>query len=195
MPDRYVKLPHTTNSNSHLLYTVYPVVFCTSCRVLASGPCPNCTVCLMDVWDSLILLIINSYLLPLCSIPSGSLHFILCTCISPLPEPHTMPNKHMRLLPSSSLPSGCLLIFFLFVSLHRAHSPTAQSTQRFFLHYCSCCDIRYLPKLHTVTSGYYSSTRNFQTTQYFHVLLHNKWMQHIFYLFIYFFSFYEKINL
>ena len=132
MPDRYVKLPHTTNSNSHLLYTVYPVVFYTSCRVLASGPCPNCTVCLMDVWDSLILLMINSYLLPLCSIPSGSLHFILCTCISPLPEPHTMPNKHMRLPPSSSLPSGCLLIFFLFVSLHRAHSPTAQSTQRFF---------------------------------------------------------------
>ena len=75
---------------------------------------------------------INSHLLPLCSIPSGSLHFMSFACIRPLPKTHSIPNKYMRLPPSSSLPSGYLIIFFLSVCLHQANARTAQSIQRFF---------------------------------------------------------------
>ena len=189
MPDRYVNLPHTTNSNSHLPYTVYPVVFCTSCRVLASDPCPNCTVCLMDVWHSLILLMINSYLLPLCSIPR-----VLCTsfCIlASVPCLNHTPcliNIWDSLLPAVYQVVVCL--YFFICKLASGTFPNRTVYPAFFLHYYSCGDIRYLPKLHTVTSGYYSSTRNFQTIQYFHVLLHNKWMQHIFSFFLSFFLYF-----
>ena len=107
------------------------------------------------------LILINLHLLPLCSIPSGSLHFMSCASIRLLLELHSIPNSFP---PSSSVPAAC---------------------------------IRYLP----------SSTRNFQTTQYFPILLQNTKHNRVFvysfyffifiylfisYLFIYLFSFFMK---
>ena len=67
-----------------------------------------------------------------------------------------------------------------------------------FLHYCSCACIRHLAKLHTVPSGYYSSTRNFQTTRHFPIFVpeyvNATWFFfHLFFCFTYLFSFSWKI--
>ena len=69
------------------------------------------------------------------------------------------------------------------VCLHLTHTQTPHSLPCGFLHYCSCASIRYFPKLHIVPSGYYYSTKKFQTTQYFSISLPNTGTQHFFSLF------------
>ena len=57
--------------------------------------------------------------------------------------------------------------------------------------WCGCT--RYLPKLHTIPSGYYSSTRNFKITQYVPLLLQNSCTrEHIIVFFLIDCFFYEK---
>lgn len=83
--------------------------------------------------------------------------------------------------------------------LHQVrHMSEPHSLASGFLHYCSCACIRHLAKLHTVPSGYYSSTRNFQTTRYFPIFvpeyMNATWFFfHLFFCFIYLFSFSWKI--
>ena len=88
-----------------------------------------------------------------------------------------------------------IYIHTLFVCLHQVrHMSEPHSLASGFLHYCSCACIRHLAKLHTVPSGYYSSTRNFQTTRYFPIFvpeyMNATWFFfHLFFCFTYLFSF------
>ena len=84
------------------------MVFCTFCRLLRSGLCPN------SMRDRYVRLpdTTNDKFAPFTFMQySGYLHLMSCACISLLPKPHSMPKTYMRLSPSSSLPSGYLLTY------------------------------------------------------------------------------------
>ena len=85
---------------------------------------------------------INSHILPLWSIPSGSLQFMLCACIRLLPEPHSMPDSYMRLPSSSRLPTGYLLIYRFFCVVKSGTCPN-----------CTVYPVVFYTTVHVLASG------------------------------------------
>ena len=126
------------------------------------------------------------HLLLLCSIPTGSLHFVTYASIRPLPEPHSMPNSYMRFPPSSSIPISYLLIhIFLSVSLHQADFRNVQSTQWFFTLLLTCSHKALAQTAHR-TRGHYS-VLSYLIGEYV-----NKHIVFFAFLFIYLFCFLMK---